>query len=72
MSKKTIEITLYRNLFCYFNKDYVALVSIINTVWKNKTINLVNNNFWVIRYIKINKRNNKDNTDIKVLTANIY
>lgn len=40
MSKKSIEITLQSSLLQHFDKNYLTLVSAIETVWKDKTTNL--------------------------------
>lgn len=72
MSKKAIKITLQRSLLQHLGKDYAALVLTIKTMWKNKTTDLADIIFRVIRYAKINKRNNKDSTDVKVMAASIH
>lgn len=72
MSKKTIKITLQESLFRHLKRSYAALISAIKTNWKNKTIDLADTIFQVIKHAEINKSNNKDNANIKVLATNIY
>ncbi len=60
ISKKTIELTLQRNLFRYLGKDYLALVTTIKTKWKEKTISLFDTVLRVDRYAEINKGNERD------------
>ena len=60
MSKKIIEMTLQDSLLWYLNKNYLALVSTIKITWKDKTTDLQDKIFRVIRYIEINKDNDKD------------
>lgn len=59
-------------MFQHLGKDYAALVLAIKTAWKDETTNLANTIIQVIRHTKINKGNNKDSTDVKVLAASIY
>ncbi len=40
MSKKTIKMTLQGSLLCYLGRDYAALVSAIETNWKEETTDL--------------------------------
>lgn len=73
MSKKTVEMSLQKSLLWYLEKDYLALVSIIKTVWKDETINLGDTILQVIRHAEINKKNKKNSADVfnaKVLAAN--
>ncbi len=72
MSKKTIEMTLQGSLLRHLGRDYAALVSVIETNWKEETTDLVDTILRVIRHAEINKGNDKDNADVKVLAANIY
>ena len=72
MSKKTIKMTLQGSLLRHLGRDYTALVSAIETNWKDETTNLANIILQVIRHTEINKGNDKDNADVKVLAANIY
>ncbi len=72
MSKKTIKMTLQGNLLRHLGRDYTALVSAIDTNWKEETTNLADTILRVIRYADINKGNDKDNADVKVLAANIH
>lgn len=62
---------LQKKLLRYLGKDYAALVSAIETNWKDETTDLADTIFQVIRYAEINKSNNKDNANVKVLVANI-
>ena len=72
MSKKTIEMTLHGSLLRHFGRDYAALVSAIETNWKDKTTDLANTILQVIRHAEIKKGNDKDHADVKVLAANIH
>ena len=72
MSKKTIKMTLQRSLLCHLGRDYAALVSAIETNWKDETTDLADTILRVIRHAEINKGNDKNNTDVKVLTTNIH
>ena len=72
MSKKTIEMTLQGSLLRHLGRDYAALVSAIETNWKDETTDLADTILRVIRHAEINKGNNKDNADVKVLAANIH
>ena len=72
MSKKTIEMTLQGSLLHHLGKDYAALVSAIETNKKDETIDLADTILRVIRHAEINKGNNKDNANVKVLAANIH
>lgn len=57
MSKKTIEMTLQGSLFRHLGKDYLILVLAIETIWKDKTINLQDTIFSIIWHTEINKGN---------------
>lgn len=57
MSRKTIEMALQSNLLQHLSKDYSALVSAIETEWKEETINLSDMILRVIRHTGINKGN---------------
>ncbi len=73
MSKKTVEMALQRSLLRHLGKDYLALVSAIETVWKDKTTDLSDMILRVTRHAKINRGNEKDSIpNAKVLAANIY
>ena len=72
MTKKTIEMILQRSLLHHLGRDYAALVSAIKTNWKDETTDLADTILRVIRHAEINKSNNKDNADVKVLAANIH
>lgn len=72
MFKKTIEITLQGSLLYHLGRDYVALVSAIETNWKEETTDLADTILRVIKQAEINKGNDKDNADVKVLAANIH
>ena len=72
MSKKTMEMTLQGSLLRHLGRDYAALVSAIETNWKDETTDLANTILRVIRHAEINKGNDKDNADVKVLAANIH
>ena len=75
MSKKTVEMTLQVSLFGHLGREYSALVLAIETVWRDKTINLGNTILRIVRHAEITKKNEEDNIDYtngKVLTANIY
>lgn len=60
MLKKTIEMTLQGSLFRHLGKDYSALVSDIETTWKEETTDLQDIILRVIRHAEINKGNNQD------------
>lgn len=72
MLKKTMKMILQRSLLCRLRKDYAAFVTAIETNQKDKTINLADSILQVIRHAEINKDNNRDNADVKILAANIY
>lgn len=59
-------------MLCHLGKDYVVLVLAIETNQKEETTNLADTILQVIRYVEINKGNNKDNVDVKVLAANLH
>ena len=63
ISRKTIEITLQRNFLRHRGKDYLALVSAIETTWKEEIIDLGDTILRIIRHVEINKRNKKDTAD---------
>lgn len=65
-------MTLEGSLLCHLERDYAAFVSAIETNWKDKTTDLADTILRVIRHAEINKGNNKDNADVKVLAANIH
>ena len=60
ISKKTIEMTLQGNLLRHLGKDYSALVSAIETTWKEETTDLADTILRIIRHAEINKGNEKD------------
>lgn len=60
MSRKTIEMTLQRKLLHHLGKDYSALVSAIETRWKEDTINLSDTILRIIRHAEINKGSAQD------------
>lgn len=75
ISKKTDKIVLQKSLFWHLGRNYSALVTVIETVWKDETTNLSDTIFWVIRHTEINKDNEEDSADVsnaKILAANIY
>ena len=72
MFKESIKMTLQESLLHQLGRDYAALVSAIETNWKNKTSDQTDTILWVIRHAEINKSNNKDNVDVKVLAINIH
>lgn len=75
MSKKTVEMTLQESLLQHLGREYLALVSAIETVWRDETTDLGNTIFRVVRHAEITKGNEEDNTDYtnaKVLAANIH
>ena len=53
-------MTLQGNLFRHLGKDYSALVSAIETTWKEETTDLVDTILKIIRHAEINKRNKKN------------
>lgn len=63
VSRKTIEITLQGNLLRHLGKDYSALVSAIETTWKEETTDLADTILRIIRHAEINKGNEKDTAD---------
>lgn len=72
ISKKTIEMTLQKNLLRHLSKNYSALVSAIEMMWKEVTTDLANTILKIIYYAKINKRNIKDMANnINVLTVGV-
>ena len=74
MSKKTVEMALQGSLLRHLGKDYLALVSAIETVWEDGNTNLSDIIFRVTRHAEINRGNAEDNADTpntKVLAANI-
>lgn len=60
MSKKTIEMTLKGSLLRHLGKEYSALVSTIETTWKEEITNLQETILRVIRHAEINKGNEQD------------
>lgn len=56
-------MTLHGNLLRHLGKNYFALVSAIETMSKEETIDLVDIILRIIYYAKINKRNEKDITN---------
>lgn len=60
MSRKTIEMALQGNLLRHLGKDYSALLSVIETEWKEETTNLSDTILRVIRHAEINKGNAQD------------
>lgn len=72
MSKKTIKIDLQGNLLRHFGKDYSALISAIKTTWKNKTTSLADIILQFIKHAEINKKNNQDNAEVKIIATGIY
>lgn len=72
MSRKTVEMTLQRSLLRHLGKDYSALVSAIETEWKEYTTNLSNTILRIIRHAEINKGNTQDLTEgTKVLSTGV-
>ena len=74
MSKKTVEMALQESLLRHLGKDYLALVSVIETVWEDRNTNLSDIILRVTRHAKINRDNVEDNANTpntKVLAANI-
>lgn len=72
ISKKTIKMTLQESLLRHLGRDYAALVSAIKTSQKDEITDLANTIFQMIKHAKINKSNDKNNADVKVLAANIH
>ena len=60
ISIKTIKLILQKKNFSYLSKDYLVLVTIIKTKWKEKITSFFDTILKVIRYAKINKKNEKD------------
>ncbi len=60
MSRKTVEMTLQGNLLRHLDKDYSALVSAIETEWKEETTNFSETILRIIRHAEINKENAQD------------
>ena len=56
-------MTLQGNLFRHLGKDYSALVSAIETTWKEETTDLADTILRIIRHAEINKENEKDTAD---------
>ena len=72
MSRKTVEITLQGSLLQHLGKGYSALVSAIETEWKEETTNLSDTILRVIRHAEINKGNAQDLAEsTKVLSTGI-
>lgn len=72
MSRKTVEMTFQGSLLQHLGKDYSALVSAIETEWKEETTNLSDTILRVIRHAKINKGNVQDLAkSTKVLSTGI-
>ena len=63
MSKKTIEMALQGSLLRHLGKDYSALVSAIETTWKEETTDLQDTILRIIRHAEINKGNDQDTTE---------
>ena len=63
MSKKTIEMALQGSLLQHLEKDYSALISAIETTWKEETTDLQDTILRIIRHAEINKGNNQDTTE---------
>lgn len=75
MSKRTVEMALQGSLLRHLGRDYSALVSAIETVWRDETTDLGDTILRVIRHAEITKGNEEDNADhtnAKVLAANIH
>ncbi len=60
ISKKTVELTLQGNLLRHLGKDYSALVTTIETEWKEETTSLSDTVLRVVRHAEINKGNERD------------
>lgn len=60
MSKRTIEMALQGSLLRHLGKDYSALVSAIETIWKDETTDLQDTILRIIRHAEINKGNDQD------------
>lgn len=63
---------LQESLTRQLKREYVALVLAIETNWKDMTVDLANTMLQVIKHTEINKGNNKNNADMKVLAVNIH
>ena len=63
MSKKTIEMALQGSLLRHLGKDYSALVSAIETTWKEETTDLQDTILRIMRHAEINKGNDQDTTE---------
>lgn len=73
MSKKTIEMTLQGNLLRHLGKDCSALVSAIETAWKEETTDLSDHILRITRHAEISKGNQEDTAENdKVLAAGIH
>lgn len=70
ISRKIIEIVLQENLLRHLGRDYFALVSVIETTWKEETTDLGDTILRVIRHAEINKENEKDTAkNVNALTV---
>lgn len=75
MSKRIVEMTLQGSLLRHLGREYSALISAIETVWRDETTNLGDTILRVVRHAEITKGNEEDNADYtnaKVLAANIH
>ncbi len=69
MSQKTVEMTLQGNLLRHLGKENSALVSGIETEWKEETTNFSDTILRLMRHAEINKENAQDVAEnTKVLT----
>ena len=67
-------MTLQKSLLQHLKKGYSALVSVIKTMWTNKTTNLFDIILYIIRHAKINNRKEEDLSESSnkiVLTTSI-
>lgn len=72
ISKKIINMTLQENLLRHFGKYYSTLVSAIQTMWKEETMDVVNTITQIICYAEIsqgNERNTADNVNALIVGA---
>lgn len=65
-------MNLQSSLFRHLGKDYLTLILIIETLWKNETTSLTNIILQAIKHAEINKKNNHDNAEVKIMAADIY
>lgn len=72
MSRKTIKMTLQRKLLHHLGKDYSALVSAIETRWKEDTTNHSDTVLRIIRQAEINKGSAQDTKKPQILVTGMH